>query len=141
MEREAIIRNTDTYDNWHFAEATVVGRTIWISAQRGVDERDQIPRDPMIQARIAFRHLERILHDSGGTLDDIVSLTSYHTDMAHLDAFRAIKDEFIRAPYPSWTFVGVSALASPEMVVEISAIAVIGSGRRPTERLLGAIRR
>jgi enamine deaminase RidA (YjgF/YER057c/UK114 family) len=137
MEREAIIRNTDTYDNWHFAEATVVGRTIWVSGQRGVDERDQIPRDPMIQARVAFRHLERILRDAGANLDDIVCLTTYHTNMADLDGFRGIKDEFIRAPYPSWTFVGVSALATPEMAVEISAIAVVDSGRRPRERRLG----
>ena len=59
MEREAIIRNADTYDAWHFAEATAVGRTIWVSGQRGFDERDQISHDPSIQTRVAFRHLER----------------------------------------------------------------------------------
>lgn len=137
MDREAIIRNPDTYDTWHFAEANRVGRTIWVSGQRGFDERDQIARDPVIQARVAFRQLERILRESGATMDDIVSLTSYHVDMAHVEAFREVKDEFIRAPYPAWTVVGVSALASPEMLVEISAIAVIGSGRRPTERRMG----
>src|SRR5690606_25248846 len=83
MDREAIIRNRDTYDTWHFAEANRVGRTIWVSAQRGFDERDQIARDPVIQARVAFRQLERILREAGATMDDIVSLTSYHTDMAH----------------------------------------------------------
>ncbi len=136
MEREAIIRNADTYDAWHFAEATAVGRTIWVSGQRGFDERDQISHDPSIQARVAFRHLERTLRDGGADLDDIVCLTTYHTNMADIDSFRAVKDEFIRAPYPSWTMVGVNALASPEMVVEIAAIAVAGSGRRPTERRL-----
>lgn len=138
MDREAIIRNTDTYDTWHFAEANRVGRTVWVSAQRGFDERDQISRDPTIQARVAFRQLERTLRVAGATMDDIVSLTSYHTDMAHLDAFRGVKDEFIRAPYPAWTIVGVSGLASPEMLVEIAAIAVVGSGRHATEhRLVG----
>lgn len=138
MDREAIIRNTDTYETWHFAEASRVGRTVWVSAQRGFDERDQISRDPTIQARVAFRQLERTLRVAGATMDDIVSLTSYHTDMAHLDAFRGVKDEFIRAPYPAWTIVGVSSLASPEMLVEISAIAVVGSGRHATEhRLVG----
>lgn len=137
MDREAIIRNPDTYDTWHFAEANRVGRTIWVSGQRGFDERDQIPRDPVLQARVAFRHLERTLREAGATMDDIVCLTSYHTDMSHLDGFRAVKDEFIRAPYPAWTIVGVSALASPEMLVEISAIAVAGSGRRPTEHRMG----
>jgi enamine deaminase RidA (YjgF/YER057c/UK114 family) len=136
MEREAISRNADTYDTWHFAEATCVGRTIWISGQRGFDERDQISNDPTIQARVAFRQLERTLRDSGATMDDIVCLTTYHTNMADLESFRSVKDEFIRAPYPSWTILGVTALASPDMVVEIAAIAVAGSGLRPTERRL-----
>ena len=137
MDREAIIRNSDTYDTWHFAEANRVGRTIWVSGQRGFDERDQIARDPVIQARVAFRQLERTLREAGASLDDIVCHTSYHTDMAHLDAFRAVKDEFIRAPYPAWTILGVAALASPDMLVEIAAIAVAGSGRRPTEHRMG----
>jgi enamine deaminase RidA (YjgF/YER057c/UK114 family) len=136
MEREAIIRNAETYDTWHFAEATCVGRTIWISGQRGFDERDQISHDPSIQARVAFRHLERTLRDAGAHIDDIVCLTTYHTNMAHIEGFRAVKDEFIRPPYPSWTIIGVSALASPDMVVEIAAIAVTGSGRTSTERRL-----
>jgi enamine deaminase RidA (YjgF/YER057c/UK114 family) len=136
MEREAIIRNAETYDTWHFAEATCVGRTVWVSGQRGFDERDQISQDPAIQARVAFRHLERTLRDAGAHLDDIVCLTTYHTNMADIEGFRAVKDEFIRAPYPSWTVLGVNALASPEMVVEIVAIAVVGSGDRPTERRL-----
>jgi enamine deaminase RidA (YjgF/YER057c/UK114 family) len=136
MDREAIIRNADTYETWHFAEASRVGRTVWVAAQRGFDERDQISRDPAIQARVAFRQLERTLREAGATMDDIVSLTSYHTDMSHLEAFRGVKDEFIRAPYPAWTMVGVSGFASPEMLVEIAAIAVVGSGRHPTEHRL-----
>jgi enamine deaminase RidA (YjgF/YER057c/UK114 family) len=136
MEREAIIRNPDTYDAWHFAEATRVGDTIWVSGQRGYDERDQIARDPSIQARVAFRQLERTLRDAGAAMDDIVCLTSYHVNMADVEAFRAIKDEFIRPPYPSWTVLGVTALAAPEILVEIAAVAVAGCGRRPTERRL-----
>jgi enamine deaminase RidA (YjgF/YER057c/UK114 family) len=126
--RESIIRNDDTYEAWHFAEATRVGDQVWVSGQRGFDERDQISADPTIQARVAFRQLERTLRDAGATLDDIVCLTTYHVNMPDVAGFRTVKDEFIRAPYPSWTVVGVSALASPEMVVEIAATAVIGSG-------------
>jgi len=138
MDREAIVRNPDTYDTWHFAEANRVGRTVWVAGQRGFDERDQISLDPTIQARTAFRQLERTLREAGATMDDVVCLTTYHTDMAHVETFRAVKDEFFRAPYPAWTLVGVSELASPDMVVEVAAIAVVGSGRHATEhRLIG----
>jgi enamine deaminase RidA (YjgF/YER057c/UK114 family) len=136
MARESIIRNESTYEAWHFAEATRSGTMIWVSGQRGFDDRDQIAQDPAIQARVAFRQLERTLRDAGGHLDDIVSLTTYHRNMADIDAFRAVKDEFIHPPYPSWTIIGVSELASPEMLVEIAAIAVAGSGRGRTERRL-----
>lgn len=136
MEREAIIRNADTYHAWHFAEATRVGNTIWVSGQRGFDERDQIARDPTIQARVAFRQLERTLRDAGATMDDIVSLTTYHVNMSDVEGFRAVKDEFIRPPYPSWTVLGVNALAAPEMLVEIAAVAVAGCGPGRTERRL-----
>ncbi len=132
MGRESIIRNADTYEAWHFAEATRVHDTIWVSGQRGYDERDQISRDPVIQARVAFRQLERTLRDAGAGLDDIVSLTTYHANMSDMDGFRSVKDEFIRPPYPAWTVVGVDALASPDMVVEIAAVAVAGSGRDRT---------
>ena len=134
MARESIIRNESTYEAWHFAEATRSGTMIWVSGQRGFDERDQISHDPLIQARVAFRQLERTLRDAGATLDDIVSLTTYHTNIDHVDSFREVKDEFIHPPYPAWTIVGVSALAAPEMVVEIAAIAVAGSGQGRTER-------
>jgi enamine deaminase RidA (YjgF/YER057c/UK114 family) len=134
MARESIIRNESTYEAWHFAEATRSGTMIWVSGQRGFDERDQISHDPVIQARVAFRQLERTLRDAGATLDDIVSMTTYHTNIEHVDGFREVKDEFIHAPYPAWTIVGVSALAAPEMVVEIAAIAIAGSGQARTER-------
>jgi len=134
MARESIIRNESTYEAWHFAEATRSGTMIWVSGQRGFDERDQIASDPVIQARVAFRQLERTLRDAGATLDDIVCLTTYHTNIDHVDSFREVKDEFIHAPYPAWTIVGVNALAAPEMLVEIAAIAVAGSGAGRTER-------
>jgi len=133
MDREAIVRNADTYENWHFAEANRVGRTVWVTGQRGYDERDQISQDATIQARVAFRQLEKTLREAGASMDDIVSLTSYHVDMTSLEAFRGVKDEFIRAPYPTWTILGVAALASPEMLVAVDAVAVVGSGRHATE--------
>ena len=136
MPRESIIRNESTYEAWHFAEATRSGTMIWVSGQRGFDERDQIAMYPVIQARVAFRQLERTLRDAGATLDDIVCLTTYHTNIDHVDSFREVKDEFIHPPYPAWTIVGVNALAAPEMLVEIAAIAVAGSGAGRTERRL-----
>jgi len=126
--RESVLRSEQTYEAWHFAEATVVGNAIWVSGQRGYDSNDDIPEDPDEQARIAFRNIESVLKQAGAGLDDIVSMTSYHIDINDVAGFRKVKDEFIATPYPSWTIVGVAALADPAMRVEVAALAVIGSG-------------
>jgi enamine deaminase RidA (YjgF/YER057c/UK114 family) len=126
--REAVIRSRETYDAWHFAEATRVGDMIWVSGQRGYDADDKISDDPTEQARVALRNLASVLAQAGASVADIVDMTSYHVDIADVDGFRAAKDEIIGPPYPAWTVVGVRALATPEMKVEVKAVAVVGSG-------------
>ncbi len=127
--REAIIRSRATYDSWHFAEATRVGDLIWVSGQRGFDGEDRISDDPDEQARVTMRNLEHTLRLAGASLEDVVSLTSYHVRVADVEGFRAVKDEFFDEPYPSWTVLGVTGLADPAMLVEVAAVAVAGSGR------------
>ncbi len=68
-----------------------------------------------------------MLEEAGGSLADIVDLVTYHLSMDDLHAFGGVKAEFIREDFPSWTVVGVSALALPELLVEVKATAVIGS--------------
>lgn len=132
--RESIVRNEATYDEWHFAEATRVGDVIWVSGQRGFAADGEISVDATEQARVAFRNIEATLRLAGASLADIVSITSYHVDMADLEGFRAVKDEMIRPPYPSWTVIGVTALADPAMRVEVCVVAVVGSGHGARER-------
>ena len=127
--KQHFVRREDTYDAWHFAEAVRVGDTIWVSGQRGFDAQDRISGNPDEQARVIFQNLGEVLQRAGATLDDIVDMTSYHVHMSDVDGFRAVKDEFIRPPYPAWTVVGVVALADPAMLVEVSVVAVVGSGR------------
>ena len=127
--RESILGSEDMYTRRQFAEATRVGDTVWLSGQRGFDAQGNISDDPAEQARVTFANIAELLEKAGSSLADIVSLTSYHVDMADFEGFHEVKREFIREPYPSWTAVGVSALANPRMKIEVAAVAVIGSGR------------
>jgi enamine deaminase RidA (YjgF/YER057c/UK114 family) len=120
------------YDALHFAQATRVGETIWVSGQVGVDATLNPGDGPEAQARLAFENLKTVLDAAGATLADIVELTTFHTDLrADMAAFTAVKDEYISDRYPSWTAVGVTQLALPELLVEIRAVAVAGSGATP----------
>lgn len=82
------------------------------------------------QARMAFQNLKHVLAESGASMDDIVELVTYHTDMKGLKAVGKVKSEFITKDYPAMTAVGVTELVLPQLMLEIRAVAVIGSGRK-----------
>jgi enamine deaminase RidA (YjgF/YER057c/UK114 family) len=116
-------------DAFHFSQATRVGNTIWVSGQVGVDA-TMTPADGMeAQAHLAFQALQSALEAAGANLTDIVELTTFHTDLrGEIGAFARVKDEYLPNRYPSWTAVGVTQLALPELRVEIRAVAVAGCG-------------
>jgi enamine deaminase RidA (YjgF/YER057c/UK114 family) len=116
-------------DAFHYSQATRVGDTIWVSGQVGVDA-TMTPADGMeAQAHLAFQALRAALEAAGASLADIVELTTFHTDLrGEMHDFARVKDEYLPDRYPSWTAVGVTQLALPELRVEIRAVAVAGCG-------------
>ena len=132
MQRQVI--NTPAtqgmYDRFHFAQATRVGDTIWVSGQTGLDPTTNRPADGMeAQARLAFEGVKAALDAAGATMADIVEIVTFHTDLrGDMRAFSTVKDEYLPADYPSWTAVGVTQLAVQDLLVEVRAVAVAGSG-------------
>ncbi|MDI2128371.1 Rid family hydrolase [Yinghuangia seranimata] len=83
-----------------------------------------IPDDIEEQTEIAIGRIAEILRLEGLDLSALVDVTSYHVDIhRHLPGFSKAKARLIRPPYPTWSLIGVSALASPGLLVEIRAIA------------------
>jgi len=78
----------------------------------------------------AFRDIARTLAEAGASWDDVVSITSYHTDFTsgakpqdQQALFRQVKDRYVKAPYPAWTAVGVTRLWDENLFAEISVVA------------------
>ena len=116
------------YDRFHFAQATRVGDTIWVSGQVGLDVKFQPGAGMTAQAELAFESLGAVLAEAGASLGDVVELTSFHIDLqGDMAAFSAVKDRFFPKNYPSWTAVGTTQLAVPGLLVEVRAVAVAGS--------------
>ncbi|MGF6374326.1 enamine deaminase RidA (YjgF/YER057c/UK114 family) [Paraburkholderia sp. RAU6.4a] len=117
------------YDAYHFSPATRVRNTIWVSGQVGIGTDMKAGEGMPAQARIAFESLKAVLETAGASLSDVVELTTFHTDLrGEMEAFSAVKDAYFPARYPSWTAVGVTQLALPELCIEIRAVAVAGCG-------------
>ena len=117
------------YDALHFSQATRVGNMIWVSGQVGIDAAMKPAAGMEAQAHLAFRGLRSVLESAGASLADVVELMTFHTDLrGEMPAFASAKDEYFPDRYPSWTAVGVTQLALPELCVEIRAVAVVGCG-------------
>ncbi|MDT0323943.1 Rid family hydrolase, partial [Streptomyces millisiae] len=88
-----------------------------------------IPDDIEEQTEIAIRKLQEILRLEGLDLSALVDVTSYHVDIhQYLSGFTKAKSRLIKPPYPTWSLIGVSGLASPGLLVEIRATAAYPDG-------------
>lgn len=120
------------YGDWHFAPARRVGDFVFLS---GVVVRQGEPKTVegfKAQLRRAFTAIQGRLAAAKLTFADVVELDTFHvfesphfegTKQEHFDAVRAVKDEFIKPPYPTWTAIGVESLVGDTGLVEIKVTA------------------
>jgi 2-iminobutanoate/2-iminopropanoate deaminase len=111
------------------AVITEGGRVVWLSGHLAAEDElgNSLQGDFDGQVRCIFRKLDATLHDAGGTLADIVTMTVFITDVSYNTRMVELRKEFFSADaYPASTLVTVAALNRPELMVEINAIAVIG---------------
>jgi enamine deaminase RidA (YjgF/YER057c/UK114 family) len=103
----------DLYTSHSYSAAIRSRDLLFVSGQVGSRSDGSPEPDFEAQVRLAFANLEATLKAGGCGLDDIVDVTTYHTDpQKQFGTIMAIKAEvFPRAPYPNWTAVGVNWLA------------------------------
>jgi enamine deaminase RidA (YjgF/YER057c/UK114 family) len=77
------------------------------------------------QARAVFGAVKALVEAGGGTLDSVVKITTYVTDVRFRQDFRVVREEFFGARGPASTMVEVKALAHPDYLIEVEAIAVV----------------
>ena len=113
-----------TYDKWHYSAAARAGDLLFISGVIGVGSEGNPPADAEEQFTAAFEDIKLTLKTAGGSLSDIVEITSYHIDwVVNRDAFVTVKDQFLSPPWPAWTAIGVAELGIPGALAEIKVTA------------------
>ena len=105
-------------------------KMVFISGQTAWDPRKNIVGGDSVleQARQAFRNLEKAMEAAGGTLRDVVALRIYVVDYqaeSGTAVGTALREFFSPENPPASTWIGVSALAVPEFLIEIEATAVL----------------
>lgn len=110
--------------DWHLSSALDTGEFVFFSGITGTHPDLSVASDPETQIRDTFEFLRANLAAAELTFDDVVEMTSYHVDLRrHLALFVKVKDEYVTAPYPAWTAIGVTELITEGTLIEIRVIA------------------
>lgn len=118
--------NPDPYEAFNIAQAYKAGDFIFVSGQAALDLEGNIVGDGDFgaQAVQAFENLRAVLMAAGSGIDKLIKVNIYVTDMANFESVVAIRERYFSPPWPADTLVEVSALALPELMIEIEGVAL-----------------
>lgn len=110
-----------------YSKAVLAGNTLYLSGQtgRGLDGSPPAPGDAAAQARQACENIRQLLEEAGGDLSCVVKLLTFITDRAHREPVYAVLAEYFSTPAPASTGLIIDGLATPDLLVEVDATAVL----------------
>lgn len=122
---EPIHLDPDPFENFFIGQGHCVGNLIFLSGQAAIEQSGEIVGPGDIDAQIdqAMANIERALNAAGSGVDRIFKITVYLTDMTQFESVIKMRERYFDKPWPADTTVGVSALALPELMVELDVIA------------------
>lgn len=92
-------------DGLPFSGAVMAGDTLYLSGMLGLDN-GQVPDTPEEEARLIMEQFKATLEEAGMTMDDLVSVTIYCSDVSHYDAFNSVYRTYFTGNYPARAFIG-----------------------------------
>ncbi len=126
MKIDQIYTQPDPYAPYLLSQAIRAGGFLFVSGQAAYDDDGVIvgKDDFGIQAEQAMRNLQRVLMAGGSSMESIVKVTIFLTSMIHFSKIVELRRKWFSVPYPADTIVEISALYSPDAMIEIEATAV-----------------
>ncbi len=106
-----------------FSGAVQVGDTVYLSGALGLDANRRVPDTADAEARNVLNAVRQTLERAGLTMDDLVSVQVFCSDVAHYDAFNAVYRTYFTKEFPARAFIGSGPLLNGARF-EVQGIAV-----------------
>src|SRR5512144_1299332 len=111
-----------------WSNCVVVGNQVFIAGMVARDGDKVLGGNSMYeQARAVFAKIKHLMESAGGHMDDIVKVLIFVTDIKRREEVWKARREVFSGDFPASTLVEVSALAAPDLLVEVEATAILGA--------------
>ena len=118
-------------EEWGYADAVIDGDRVWLSGVVASLRPGETLADQEAAYDRAFRGLDDVLRRAGSSFEEVVEITTFHTDLpAQIEAFKRVKHRYILGPFPAWTAIDIDRLVPDRGLVEIKLVA----RRRPSSK-------
>ena len=123
MARETITTDQAPQAIGTYSQAVKVGTTVYLSGQIPLvpESMTMVDGDMEAQIRRVFDNLSAVARAAGGSLDDVVKLNIFLTDLANFGTVNEVMAEYFSQPYPARAAIGVAALPR-DAGVEMDAV-------------------
>ena len=112
-----------------WSNCLVVGNQVFVAGMIARDGDKVLGGDSMYeQAKVIFGKIKHLMEAAGGRMDDIVKVQIFVTDIKRREEVWRARREAFTGDFPVSTLVEVRALAAPEILVEVEAVAILGAG-------------
>lgn len=109
-------------ERFGFADAIVAGDTVYLSGVIATPAAGETGFVPAYER--AFARIAATLARAGASWDDVVDLTTFHTDLAsQANDIATVKDRYVKAPFPAWTAISATRLFEADGITEIKVVA------------------
>ena len=131
MPKQQVVSAKLRAPSGHFSHATAAearGRLIFISGMtaRRADGSIAGIGDIEAQTRQVCENIKAAVEEAGGTMDDICRVDVFVRNMEHFELIHKVRRDYFKPPALASTMVEVCKMTSPDYLIEINAIAVIG---------------
>lgn len=115
-----------------YRQAVLVGDTLYIAGQAAIDLEGNVVGlgDVEAQTVAVCENLLACLRVAGATVHDLVKVTTFYVDRDHRATIAAVRRRYLGDAEFVHTGLIITGLADPDLLLEIEAVAVIGSGRK-----------